>query len=402
MSDYFKCSVEEVKYQVGRYIADGESLILEFKELRLNNGTFFYPSEEEIKNMIECKNWDMIISETETMLQHYINNYVPKYAVGFANGNLEKGTMYIGVADSGEIVGFPLSKNLLENKEIVQKWVNDAINRVVTTSNFNSEESYGIYLDNISDKSDSDTDDDIEEKEKRMTDEDVQAELRQKIKAEVIVLDENSELIDDNIEEFIKYWQEQIDKFIRIDKEYHAKRRVILEHMDYYRRKIEIIINELPIRQELIQFVFDRVDLKINPDSFVPDEALLKVSDELINNPDITFYDHEISKESMNPYHVAYWITRFRDYRVIHFKNLKPVSHMRVCPRPPYTMLLQNYQMIVKRMMETKEKIAIVKITFPGSKTTSPNFPIISYLDNNNKEKTVTRLYDSHGNPCCV
>ncbi|CAD7957713.1 unnamed protein product [Amoebophrya sp. A120] len=73
-----------------------------------------------------------------TELRQNIQAYVPKYFSTFANARLAKGTLFLGVDDTGEIIGVPDFTGEQLRKDKIEQWVVDAIEKYVVVAEMKS------------------------------------------------------------------------------------------------------------------------------------------------------------------------------------------------------------------------------------------------------------------------
>ena len=167
---------------------------------------------------------------------------------------------------------------------------------------------------------------------------------------------------------------------------------------DYYKRAISIVINDMSIRNEMVEFI-----KKSNYEK-VSDELKKTIVSQLQGNHLITFESGEIYKNKNNIEHIAFWLTRFRDISAREILKTRPKHHMKSKPITPIRALLYSFVPMYKKMMYDSVKMGVIHIKFPGGnviKKKFPSFTKIGYKFNNNMRYT-TRYINSMDEPCCL
>ena len=135
---------------LGACFGEHECLCREFKEFCLKVNVLDYYSERTVKAIVSDPLFKLTHQFNEMMydnIRRYIYSYIPKYASAYSTCSLEpyqKGELYIGISDFGEITGIPLYDATLESST-VEAYVIDALRtytRGVNTSKH-------IYTDKV-------------------------------------------------------------------------------------------------------------------------------------------------------------------------------------------------------------------------------------------------------------
>ena len=325
---------------IGHFIGSKEDICNEYKELRLNKVKFNL-SEEEIKHMINFKLWDYLIQLSIENLKTYINEYIPKYLVGFVNSKIKHGTLYFGVSDIGEIIGIPVTDKILQTN-IIKMWIYNVIYKLVK-------------YDNIT------------------------------VMIDIIKLEYDKSIVSSNIKELLFKILNKHKKYNEVMNEYKSKKMHWLDSVLYYKRKMNKIINETDMRADVINFIHNAIGYS--------DDIKNKIIDRLKDSEPISFDIGQISNEKYSIDSIAFWITYFRDHKILELNDIKPKRPMIAKPELPYFTILRWFYPIIIKMAKVNIPIIIIKITFNINKFND----LLSY-----NGKYIYRTLTSNGEPCCI
>ena len=340
-------------YHYGDLIGE-ETIEEEYKEFSLRKLAVPF-SNKTIMDIIVNNKWAIISKYSNKVLLKYINDYIPKYFTSFLNSTeITSGNFWIGVSDLGEIIGIPLTMK----KSTIEKHIINVIKKI-------------IKLNEI---------------------EDYEETILENISIEMFDVKE-SETSLDCIDKYMKQFNQESNFYKMRMNSYIKKKKLINTQIDYYKRAINIIINEPHIRKELIDLVnSDTENLEIHKD---------KVLSELKSDEQILYKIGEVTALKLDPSNVAYWITKYRDIRVNEINVYRPERPLIIKPENPYSKLIHNINILAPRMLSHNTKMYILRITLPAKKIIDTQKNLF-YIQNRTKTKKFTkRTVDIYKNPCC-
>ena len=110
---------------LGDFMKEHETLENEYKEFCIKTNIYNYYTQEDLNYIITTgkldENFNNMIKDN---LKLYSDIYIPKYASGFANSQIQNGKLQIGVNDNGEVTGIPFFGNI--QKSYIKKLVENA------------------------------------------------------------------------------------------------------------------------------------------------------------------------------------------------------------------------------------------------------------------------------------
>ncbi len=254
---------------LGDFIGFQETLEDEFKEFILKVDPSSYFESDEI-GAIVTSGVVLSIDTFNTMIhdniRHYFEYYVPRYVSVFANSKLERGKLYIGVSDVGEITGIPFFGDLRDHVDVV----NDYLSRVVRCVRPMS----------------------------------LVSSLRISIKK--VGIDVN-ELSDTSIEIIDEYTKRKADYVARYTQGI-ADRKKWLDKLNYYSARISDYANTACYRVEIAEYVRSRNHERDDID-------YVSLSDLFMSDTEIHVGNGiEIGINKVNMREPMYWITQFKDF----------------------------------------------------------------------------------------
>jgi hypothetical protein len=250
-----------------------ETLTEEFKEFTIKTDVHNYFSKEEVKEIISkssIKIKDNFNKMAIDNIHYYINFYLPKYISAFANSDLEKGSMYLGINDIGEITGIPFYGEL--TREMLLPMI-DEISVYLSKD-------LGIHF-------------------------------------EIIKLETVLEILDDNLDQIIKEKYEKMEKQKK-DYEDYIKRKVkwVEEIYKYY-----IKVSDFANIRFYRDLVIDYIKWNSGPVEFIE----LLTTDDYIDIGDTD----EIGKRKQDTTDIIHWITMCKDtlLQYVYKKKPEPVPY---------------------------------------------------------------------------
>jgi hypothetical protein len=338
-----------------------ESLTVEYKEFRPNNIFNYMMTDDNYQEMIENNNWDLILDLTYGGVKDYITKYIPKYLVSFGNtSNIDNGTFYIGVTDSGEVTGISISPEFKkDNYASIRELI---IERVKSTLTINSPQTSKSILDNIF--------------------------------IEFVELEYDSDLIDDNLNDLLDAYKKLNNAYNNAENEYNKKKSIWCKEFMFYKRAINDLVNDPQIRQEIIRHI--EADTTVTCDPLIKTQIL----ERLYDATPIMYVIGDVSVRKKDMSDITFWIINWREDKYASILSRKPSYHCAPRPDPPYFSVVRDYKPLITRMAKNGVKMTMIKITLP-TKDNIDHWESLSYLDGS-ISKTSIRTVDINGSPCCV
>ena len=288
-------------------------------------------------------------------LYKYFNIYIPKYACGFWNSNIENGNLYIGINDNGIVKGIPykgyLPFRILKKK--ILKTINSYV-KVLNNTKINYDKMIKIKLIKIS------TPDFSNYKSIMYT------------------------------EKFQKYFMEK-QKYINNLNKYINDSIVWRKKLAYIgQRKLTDLVNTQDTRELLINYIknIDKNNKFIN---------LLKLSHYKIESKD--HFEINIIKNDIN--NIYYWITKWKDETINNIRLSKPNFNNNFNQHNlPYNTICSINEMIPYWINNNDVKLYLINIQF---KQINNENLIFKYYDMNGREKWTSCIRTFfNGGPACV
>lgn len=180
------------------------------------------------------------------------------------------------------------------------------------------------------------------------------------------------------------------DRLVRIYKEKIDK---INHELHFYSQKMNILVRSPTVQNELLQYIqiksnFDPVLRKHFRKRFKKNEF------PILKPYDILLYKHD--KMS-----VFYWLTKYKDERILFLKSLKPKRPYLKDLAHPNSLIAQISPLIPNWMNHnTNMNLYVIEVHFYPQKI--KHLPILVYYKDNDKYIYSIRSLDSKGNPCCI
>lgn len=120
-----------VKFNLGTFLKDGESLHTEYKEFCLKENIYKFFTEKQVSCMLRDsklpRKFDNVVLYN---ICKYIDIYIAKYAASYHNSiKAQKDmTFMIGINDFSEITGIPYTKNLKDDICLIKRYITNALN----------------------------------------------------------------------------------------------------------------------------------------------------------------------------------------------------------------------------------------------------------------------------------
>lgn len=320
-----------------------ETINTEFKEFSIYDEI----SEKMIKNLVKTKIINKnIINEFISCINHNLKlnfiKYIPKYVASFLNSNIE-GTLYIGIGDDGKYYGIPhINLNVETVRDMIlecREYINcDVVN-------------------------------------------DIAIEIMEVKKKNINMYYNKSKLL------LKKHFDKTIFELSEYN-EYINKKNRNLKNINKYRCKIGMVIKNIQLRRECIQFV----------KTFCSNEENIN---KIIN--DLNSFTEEITSDYIQLHkndktHIIYWITEFRDYYTSYYTNkiLKKSYNFKIINNSPYRYIYRSMKNFIPFLMrDNRIKIYVIKIIFRNK-----NIQNIKYKNQNNDTWILPyRILDKNSEP---
>jgi hypothetical protein len=193
--------------------------------------------------------------------------------------------------------------------------------------------------------------------------------------------------------------------FCAVFADYKKKMHMFTNHILHYRRSINKMLNDPIVRKELSEFIHTFTTDQYTITDTSRDTVIRIVKG--IDDVSVTFAPGQIMDEKDDPNKLAFWITKFRDYRVNKIQAQKPVTPIQRTT-PLYTsLLLKNPVARIATSIHdaTHSKMVVIQIILPGYNSISlpPGYdyhPRFSY-QYGDEIKSPIRCITSNG-PSCV
>jgi hypothetical protein len=307
-----------------------------------------------IEKIIRRKKWSCLRKVCQRKQIYDLKKYVKKYFSSFINtSSIDQGLLWYGVNDYGEMIGIPFLLDPYKMLKIIKDEVLELL------------------------------------KDQDICDSTVH-KILESISIEPIELKSNGEK--SQVSSYLRKFEKEKEIFCDTIDGYHRERLRLISLTRYYKRKINIMFNERPIRQELIEFIKEH---PLNAEQNITEELKTRMITILKSDFFIDYVKGEVTIKKHDPQNLAYWIAIFRDKMTDQFKELQPERPIISQPDDPYLRIIREIEIINRPIMESGEKLFIVKIGFPGKKL-FPDLPLISH-----KSRFLERRLTPMGDPCC-
>ena len=209
-----------------------ETIDIEYKEFCLKvpfGGNKYQGNEEEAKYLVETSYIPRSLFDLfEKNLHIYLQNYLPRYMVMFGNTEgIDYGTLYMGVSDDGEITGIPFEKSSMGYPKI-----------------------YG-WLETILPKH-------LRMGTHQMIEGDIYQTYMSYCQIKIHPLQIDPQMLresNDDLQQKIQKIEETRMEFEKQRMDYQRKKRQWVEHVEQYKRKISILLNDSHIKNEIIDWL---------------------------------------------------------------------------------------------------------------------------------------------------
>lgn len=179
--------------------------------------------------------------------------------------------------------------------------------------------------------------------------------------------------------------------------QYVTKNKKVTKLITFYTQKINLLLKNSLIQQELILYIESRLEYK---DYRLLQHMKYKIKHGIGMMKNVDF--ESIIKHKLNKDSIYYWITQFKDDRIKFLKCLKPSKPSFQSTLYPNSLIAQVEPMIPLWMMKNpKLQLYVIRFQFDIQKFRSTQK--IYYKSNYHDEFiTCTRTKDLWGNPCCL
>lgn len=345
---------EKIGHIIGR-----ETIDIEHKEFRPPyNIVLRLTCTNIMQRIINNNTWNELYEHMDICIKMYIDNFLAKYLVSFANTDIEYGYIYYGVSDAGEFIGIPISDNLQRcDYKLLKLWVRNIVINVIKRSNCQ-------YMYHT---------------------------ITTHMKIDIIRLtyDPNILELNDDIDKTIINYVEQKKVYENKLSLYTQQKSAWLNELYRYRRSISTMINEADIKFELIKYINDNA---------TNDNIRKNIILQLTQTNIVTFEENQITNERNDDMKISYWVTQFREYKSKYYKTTRPIWDNKMRPISPYVQLLSSMKPMMRRMIEYGVQFAVIRIRMPGRKILS-SFPYLRYDGINTY---ISRIIDKNGEPTTV
>lgn len=332
---------------LGQFLGE-ETREVEYKEFKLQ---LCHNSNVNYKELFY--DHKKLIDMFQRIMNSNIEKYIPKYACSFFNSSIT-GLLRFGISDMGEVIGVPI---LRYNTEVYFRYLKYLIKHHISTKCC-----YNIDLEEILEN--------IDLKFHRINTED----------STFNTYPNSEEYIDQKIRENYHY------NIIR--DRYIKEKRYFIYMIERYRRPINVIINELDIRDDFRKYLMYH-------------GVFRKYEKELNDKNTIVFPERSIKVLKHDSENLVHWITRYRDDKSDEIiRELRPKWNYKVRPVDPYYNILQDFKPMVDVLLKRGFDMYVIEISFDFSDRNSYLEDIGHLCDN--EVRYPKRTIDDLGVPCCV
>lgn len=282
-----------------KYKNPNEQLDIEFKQFCIKNNLYNYLNRYQIKCIITTGIWNINFNKLIIdNFYNYLEIFIPKYIAQFVNKKIE-GKLIFGINNDGKITGIP------SKKKIYKKNICKDIRRILEfNNNFDTS-------NNIND-------------------------IMKNIKINIIKLNINESLLTDEA----KILYESYNNTCKLNELnyqiYKEKYNSWLEIYNLYRTRLNDIINNSKIREELIDYIIDNIDINYDFDK------IFIIFDHLNSNQYIDvkkICNNSVYSFKNNIYHISYWLCRFQQEMIDSLQLIKPIKPIKIKSIAPETIL---------------------------------------------------------------
>lgn len=334
-------------------------------------------SEDTIRDMFIHNDFHQLVRLAKYRLDNMINRYIPKYFTAFMNTKIRQAELIFGLTDDGEVTGVLVDSLLTKNDILLKVW--DQIDTCIMKCFSNNPTFCAHYLKHI----------------------------RSNVDVNIVEISTRPEdiMVDDWSEVHLEQQQARNDEIESVFADYKKKMHMFTNHILHYRRSINKMLNDPIVRKELSEFIHTFTTDQYTITDTSRDTVIRIVKG--IDDVSVTFAPGQIMDEKDDPNKLAFWITKFRDYRVNKIQAQKPVTPIQRTT-PLYTsLLLKNPVARIATSIHdaTHSKMAVIQIILPGYNSISlpPGYdyhPRFSY-QYGDEIKSPIRCITSNG-PSCV
>jgi hypothetical protein len=330
-----------MNYIIGENLGS-ESLYVEYKEYCLISSIKFLSNNlmkllvYEPNNIISMYNYKEIMFLFNKMIshdiKHYIMYYIPKYIGNFSCSQIN-GCLYIGIDDNGYIQGIPFYGNL--SIKFIKRYIIKSL-KYVRGFDFNNDEynTYNYYIHHLT--------------------------------FSIIKLDSSNIKNDSNSSNKLKTLKDEYMSLVLLHEEYKKQYDQWIHKIEKYSIKLNSLMNDPEIKQEIIDFIKSHPDYDSNDDmkkaviTFQTTKTFTDIIDvKLIEN---------VSNDLSNP---IKWTVDFKDKKLHVIKQLKP----KIFPRKIYEFTYDKY---INNIKYIREQLHILGFDFYLIKINIPYIPNIN------------------------
>jgi hypothetical protein len=201
------------------------------------------------------------------------------------------------------------------------------------------------------------------------------------------------------------------------------------KELRYFKRAINVMLNDTDIRMDMIEFIknftHDQIRQVLNTSiiSHIQnienydekmsytimtmksmnniDQIKLNIIQYLNENPEIILEHRMINTLKRNFNHIAFWITQYRDHQIERLVKCKPIKLGLIEPYDPYTVLVMDYKCLTRRMVDSNVKLGVVHIQFPN-KSQVGLIDDVGFYDKNGNFRILHRMVGDDQGPYCI
>ena len=249
-------------------------------------------------------------------LLKFLENVVPKYVSCFSNSKID-GRIYFGIDDSCEITGIPYIDTIPQEEiyTIIQKTILENVK-------FNRE----------------------------------QVGINSLYQVKIINLNTSIDLLSNDSQKYYDIYSKKAICNMTTEEIFRQKRLEWLTNLAKYTQKLERVLNILPIRKELREYMVEN-------GSTQDISGLIDILDSGVFiplDPEVIFHERN------DPKSIFHWATRFRDYKteeVIKLKPSRPDTISLFYPRQ----ILSNLSLSRYNFVKNGAKYYIIEVSIRGS-----------------------------------
>jgi len=269
-----------------------------------------------------------------------MSKYIKRYICSFFNAKLRECHLIFGLTDDGDVDGMLLPKSMTSGQ--ITKIVHTEIDKLLTIQTIDE----GVL-------------------------EDLGRILKDNVVVNVTDVDYYHECLYDYTDEVIEKGLKRRDVYRKIYKKVHKRKSDFNKIMYELTRSVNDIINNSKFMSELIVYIID------NAPNDIINYLVPMIESHISGDEPIILYDGQVTAEKKDPLTFSYWLTTFRNKRVIEYSKLKPSREIGMPEPKPFKQVIYSYPL--KRIITSYQsmypdtwedvipfKLAVIEIKMPG------------------------------------